>query len=65
MKGNRKQTFVFRCDLLMPFFMNYLKAHIGMYISLGVLVYFSCKKGEFDRFFDRLDRPVKESQPDR
>ena len=26
-------------------------------------MYFSCKKKKFDRFFDRLDRPVKESQP--
>ena len=25
---------------------------------------FSCKKGEFDRCFNRLDRPVEESQPD-
>ena len=26
---------------------------------------FSFKKGEFDRFFNRLDRPVEESRPDR
>ena len=26
---------------------------------------FSCQKGKFDRFFNRLDRPVEESQPDR
>ena len=26
---------------------------------------FSSKKGEFDRFFNRLDRPVEESRPDR
>ena len=26
---------------------------------------FSCKKGEFDRYFNRLDRPVEESRPDR
>ena len=26
---------------------------------------FSSQKGEFDRFFNRLDRPVKESRPDR
>ena len=26
---------------------------------------FSCEKGEFDRFFNRLDRPVEESRPDR
>ena len=25
---------------------------------------FSCQKGEFDRFFNRLDRPVEESRPD-
>ena len=28
-------------------------------------MYFSCKKEEFGRFFDRLDRPVEESRPDR
>ena len=26
---------------------------------------FSCQKGEFDRFFNRLDQPVEESRPDR
>ena len=26
---------------------------------------FSCQKGKFDRFFNRLDRPVEESRPDR
>ena len=26
---------------------------------------FSSKKGEFDRFFNRLDRTVEESRPDR
>ena len=26
---------------------------------------FSSQKGEFDRFFNRLDRPVDESRPDR
>ena len=26
---------------------------------------FSSQKGEFDRFFNRLDRPVEESRPDR
>ena len=26
---------------------------------------FSCKKGKFDRYFNRLDRPVEESRPDR
>ena len=26
---------------------------------------FSCQKGEFDRFFNLLDRPVEESRPDR
>ena len=26
---------------------------------------FSCQKGEFDRCFNRLDRPVEESRPDR
>ena len=27
-------------------------------------MFFSSKKGEFDRFFNRLDRLVKESRPD-
>ena len=35
------------------------------YISVGVSMSFSCKKGEFDRCFNRLDRPVEESRPDR
>ena len=26
---------------------------------------FSSQKGKFDRFFNRLDRPVEESRPDR
>ena len=26
---------------------------------------FSCQKGEFDRFFNQLDRPVEVSRPDR
>ena len=26
---------------------------------------FSSQKGEFDQFFNRLDRPVEESRPDR
>ena len=67
MKVNRKQTFVFRkCDLLVPFFINYLKnKYRGAYFGWCLVVqYFSCKKGEFDRFFDRLDRPVEESRPD-
>ena len=29
-----------------------------MYISVGVLMTFSCKKGKFDRCFNRLDQPV-------
>ena len=29
-----------------------------MSILVGVQVYFSPKKGKFDRFFDLLDRPV-------
>ena len=36
-----------------------------MHISVGVWIYFSSEKKEFDRFFDRLDRPVEESRPDR
>ena len=53
--------------MLMSFFMKlfYFKIHIAMYISVGVQVYFSCKKEEFDRFFDWLKRLVEESRPDR
>ena len=37
MKVNRKQTFVFRkCDLLMPFFIKYLKTNIEACRSVGV-----------------------------
>ena len=36
-----------------------------MYISVGAYMSFSIKKGEFDRCFNRLDRPVEESRPDR
>ena len=36
-----------------------------MYISIGTQMSFRCKKKEFDRCFNRLDRPVKESRPDR
>ena len=28
-------------------------------------MFFGSKKGKFDRFFNRLDRPVEESRPDR
>ena len=36
-----------------------------MYISVGTLMSFSCKKGKFGRCFNRLDRPVEESRPER
>ena len=36
-----------------------------MYISVGAKMSFNWKKGEFDQGFNRLDRPVEESQPDR
>ena len=36
-----------------------------MCISVGALISFSSQKEEFDRFFNRLDRPVEESWPDR
>ena len=36
-----------------------------MHISVGAKMSFSSHKGEFDRFFNRLDRPVEESRPDR
>ena len=35
------------------------------YISVGAKISFGYQKGEFDRFFNRLDRPVEESRPDR
>ena len=34
-----------------------------MYISVGAYMSFTCKKGEFDRCFNWLDRPAKESRP--
>ena len=38
---------------------------IYKYISVGALMSFSCKKGEFNRCFNRLDRPVEGFRPDR
>ena len=38
--------------------------YLFIYLFLTGLHVFS-EKGEFGRFFDRLDRPVKESRPDR
>ena len=35
------------------------------YISVGAYMFFGCNKGEFDRCFNRSDRPVEESRPDR
>ena len=35
------------------------------YISVGAYMFFGCKKGEFDRCFNRSDRPAEESRPDR
>ena len=37
----------------------------NVYISVGGKIYFSSKKEEFDRCFNRLDRLVEESWPDR
>ena len=39
--------------------------YVYKYISVGAIMFFSRQKGEFDRFFNRLDRPVEESRPDR
>ena len=36
-----------------------------MYISVSASMSFIWQKGEFDRCFNRLDRPVGESRPDR
>ena len=36
-----------------------------MYISVGAYMSFCYKKEEFDRCFNRLDRPAEESRPDR
>ena len=74
MKVNRKQTFVFRrCDFVMPFLINYFKKHKSVCIFWLV---FRCilvaKKENLTGFLTgltgltgRLDRPVKESRPDR
>ena len=36
-----------------------------MYFSVSTYMSFSSRKGEFDRCFNRLDRPFEESRPDR
>ena len=36
-----------------------------MYISFGAWTSFSCKKGEFNLCFNRLERSVEESRPGR
>ena len=43
---------------------SFIYDKVYKYISVGVSMFFSCKK-EFDRCFNRLDRPVEESRPDR
>ena len=56
-----------RCALLtLIFIKSFIYDKIYRYISVSVCawMYFSCQKGEFDRFFNRLDRPVEESPPD-
>ena len=45
------------------FLYNYDK--IDKYSLVGAYMFFSSQKREFDRFFNRLDRPVEESRPDR
>ena len=35
------------------------------YFTVGAYMFFGCNKGEFDRCFNRSDRPVEESLPDR
>ena len=55
-----------RCGLLtLIFIKSFIYDKIYKYISVGASMSFSCQKGEFDRFFNRLDRPVEESRPDR
>ena len=36
-----------------------------MYIAVGALMAFGCKKEKFDRCFNQLDRPVEEFRPER
>ena len=42
---------------------SFIYDKIFKYISVGAQMSFGCQKGEFDRFFNRLDRPVEESRP--
>ena len=65
MKVNRKQTFVFRrCDLLMPFFINYFKKHISVYTFRLV---FKCilvaRKENLTGFFTGLTGRSKNLDP--
>ena len=47
------------------FIKSFIYDKIYKYILVGALMSFICQKGEFDRFFNQLDRPVEESRPDR
>ena len=66
MKVNRKQTFVFRrCDLVMLFFINYLK-NTCRYVYFGwCFGEFSCKKKNLTVFLTGLTGRSKKSRPDR
>ena len=47
------------------FIKSFIYDEIYKYISVDAWMSFSSQKGEFDRFFNRFDRPVEESRPDR
>ena len=47
------------------FIKSFIYDKIYEYILVGALMFFSSKIGEFDRFFNRFDRPVEESRTDR
>ena len=47
------------------FIKSFIYDKIYKYILVGAYMSFSFQKGEFDRFFNGLDRPFEESRPDR
>ena len=61
----KHSTSVFKRSGLLILFLKKFYNKIYMYISVGTKMSFSCKKGKFDLCFNRLDRPVEKSRPDR
>ena len=65
-RNHSTSVFKSRGLLILFFFIKrFIYSKICMYILVGGYMSFSRKKGEFDRYFNRLDRPVGESRPDR